>query len=72
MSQSQNRIQTTHVGSLIRPPELLALMEARQEGKPFDDGIFADTLAPFRRGGRPPAGGHRNRHRQRWRVRQNW
>jgi 5-methyltetrahydropteroyltriglutamate--homocysteine methyltransferase len=41
---SQNRILTTHVGSLIRPPELLAQMEARQEGKSFDDGIFADTL----------------------------
>jgi 5-methyltetrahydropteroyltriglutamate--homocysteine methyltransferase len=44
MSQSQNRILTTHVGSLIRPPELLAQMEARQEGKSVDDGIFADTL----------------------------
>jgi 5-methyltetrahydropteroyltriglutamate--homocysteine methyltransferase len=44
MSQNQNRILTTHVGSLIRPPELLARMEARQEGKSVDDGIFADTL----------------------------
>jgi 5-methyltetrahydropteroyltriglutamate--homocysteine methyltransferase len=44
MFMSQNRILTTHVGSLIRPPELLAQMEARQEGKSFDDGIFGDTL----------------------------
>ena len=41
----QNRILTTQVGSLVRPPELLAQMEARQEGKSFDDGILADTLS---------------------------
>jgi len=32
MSQSTNRILTTHVGSLIRPPDLLGLIEARQAG----------------------------------------
>ena len=41
---SQNHILTTHVGSLIRPPELLAQMEVRQEGKSVDDGIFVDTI----------------------------
>ncbi len=40
----ENRVLTIDVGSLIRPPELLAQMEARQEGKSFDDGIFGDTL----------------------------
>ena len=44
MSQTANRILTTHVGSLIRPPELLALLEARQEGKPIDDMAFSETL----------------------------
>ena len=44
MSQSTNRILTTHVGSLIRPPNLLGLIEARQEGKPVDEAAFAETL----------------------------
>ena len=44
MTQSTSRILTTHVGSLIRPPDLLALIEARQEGKPVDDAVFADAL----------------------------
>ena len=44
MPQNTSRIQTTHVGSLIRPPELLALIEARQDGRPVDDAVFADTL----------------------------
>ena len=44
MPQGTSRILTTHVGSLIRPPELLALIEARQDGKPIDDAVFADTL----------------------------
>jgi 5-methyltetrahydropteroyltriglutamate--homocysteine methyltransferase len=41
MSQTANRILTTHVGSLIRP---LALLEARQEGVPIDDVVFSETL----------------------------
>ena len=44
MPQSMSRILTTHVGSLIRPPELLVLIEARQDGKPVDDAVFADAL----------------------------
>jgi 5-methyltetrahydropteroyltriglutamate--homocysteine methyltransferase len=44
MSQSTDRILTTHVGSLIRPPDLLALIEARQEGKPITDAAFAEAL----------------------------
>ena len=44
MSQIANRILTTHVGSLIRPPALLALLEARQEGKPIDDVVFSEML----------------------------
>ena len=38
------KIRTTHVGSLIRPPELLALLEAKQDGTAVDASVFADTL----------------------------
>jgi 5-methyltetrahydropteroyltriglutamate--homocysteine methyltransferase len=38
------RILTTHVGSLIRPRELLALIEARQDGRPVDQAPFDQTL----------------------------
>ncbi len=44
MSHGTSRILTTHVGSLIRPPELLALIEAKQDGTPVDDAVFADRL----------------------------
>jgi len=44
MSQGTSRILTTHVGSLIRPPELLALIEARQDGEVIDDPAFAEKL----------------------------
>ena len=33
MKRSTNRILTTHVGSLIRPPQLLEFVRARQEGQ---------------------------------------
>ena len=44
MSQSATRILTTHVGSLIRPVELLTMIEAKQDGASVDDAIFAGTL----------------------------
>jgi 5-methyltetrahydropteroyltriglutamate--homocysteine methyltransferase len=44
MSQTANRILTTHVGSLIRPPELLELFEAKQDGRPVDDAVFDERL----------------------------
>ena len=34
MKRSANRILTTHVGSLIRPPRLLELVRARETGEP--------------------------------------
>jgi hypothetical protein len=37
MADSAGRILTTHVGSLIRPPELLALLEAKRDGKPVSE-----------------------------------
>src|SRR5271155_4165314 len=36
MKRSSDRILTTHVGSLIRPPELQEFLRAKQAGKPYD------------------------------------
>jgi 5-methyltetrahydropteroyltriglutamate--homocysteine methyltransferase len=44
MSNSVGRILTTHVGSLIRPPELLELIAAKQNGTPVDDAVFTGQL----------------------------
>ncbi|MGH7055869.1 MAG: hypothetical protein ACREFA_18885 [Stellaceae bacterium] len=40
MKHSANRILTTHVGSLPRPPDLLAMIEAREAGGPIDPAAF--------------------------------
>jgi 5-methyltetrahydropteroyltriglutamate--homocysteine methyltransferase len=45
MKISTDRIMTTHVGSLPRPPELLALLEARENGHEFDQAAFEECLA---------------------------
>ena len=39
-----DRILTTHVGSLIRPPELIELLRAREDGGPYDEQVFAESL----------------------------
>ena len=44
MKRSTERILTTHTGSLARPPELLQMLLAREEGKPVDPGIFDATV----------------------------
>ena len=36
MKTSQDRILTTHVGSLPRPPELRQLLVAKDKGEPYD------------------------------------
>jgi len=36
MKTSQDRILTTHVGSLPRPPELKALLVAKDQSQPYD------------------------------------
>jgi len=43
--RSADRILTTHVGSLPRPRELLAFLEAREMGGPFDPAAFEVRLA---------------------------
>jgi 5-methyltetrahydropteroyltriglutamate--homocysteine methyltransferase len=44
MQRSTDRILTSHVGSLIRPPELIAFLRAQQEHRPVDQAAFAQCL----------------------------
>ncbi len=44
MKTSTERILTTHVGSLPRPPELLEFLEARETGRPFEQTAFDACL----------------------------
>jgi 5-methyltetrahydropteroyltriglutamate--homocysteine methyltransferase len=44
MKRSKNRILTTHVGSLIRPPQLLELVRARQNGNSIDQRVYDKCL----------------------------
>jgi len=41
MKQSSERILTTHVGSLPRPPDLLAMIQAKEQGAAVDTDAFA-------------------------------
>ncbi|HUC12729.1 MAG TPA: cobalamin-independent methionine synthase II family protein [Stellaceae bacterium] len=45
MLRSTERILTTHVGSLPRPPNLLEFLEAREIGRPLDQSAFDACLA---------------------------
>ena len=45
MKISIDRILTTHVGSLPRPPDLLSMLEARETGQAFDEAAFEARLA---------------------------
>ncbi len=44
MKRSTDRILTTHVGSLIRPPALQEFLRARQAGKPHDQAAYDACL----------------------------
>ncbi len=44
MKRSTNRILTTHVGSLIRPPELQEFLRAKQVSKPYDKAAYDACL----------------------------
>ncbi len=39
-----DRVRTTHVGSLIRPPELLQFIRPKQNGQPYDAQDYAKCL----------------------------
>ncbi len=45
MKRSTNRVLTTHVGSLIRPPNIVAIMRGREAGRQFSQ----DELATLKR-----------------------
>lgn len=45
MKRSTDRILTTHVGSLIRPPELQDFLRAVQSGKPYDEQAYQRCLS---------------------------
>jgi 5-methyltetrahydropteroyltriglutamate--homocysteine methyltransferase len=42
--KSIGRIPTTHVGSLVRPPELVSFLKAQQNGEPYDAGAYEQCL----------------------------
>jgi 5-methyltetrahydropteroyltriglutamate--homocysteine methyltransferase len=44
MRRSVDRILTTHVGSLIRPPQLQEFLRAKQAGKPYDKAAYDACL----------------------------
>ena len=44
MKRSENRILTTHVGSLIRPQALQEFLRAKQSGKPYDEKAYQACL----------------------------
>ena len=44
MKRSDKRILTTHVGSLIRPPELIAFLRAKRNRAPYDDDAYQRCL----------------------------
>src|SRR6201996_8911109 len=44
MKRSIDRILTTHVGSLIRPPALQEFLRAKQGGKPYDTTAYETCL----------------------------
>jgi 5-methyltetrahydropteroyltriglutamate--homocysteine methyltransferase len=45
MKRSTERFLTTHVGSLPRPPDLLAMIQAKEEGGAYDRAAFASRVA---------------------------
>src|SRR5207253_11391890 len=44
MKQSTQRILTTHVGSLPRPPDLLAMIQTKEQGEPLDAALYANRV----------------------------
>ena len=44
MKRSSDRILTTHVGSLIRPPALQDFLRRKQAGKPYDQAAYDQCL----------------------------
>ena len=50
MQRSTRRILTTHTGSLPRPTDLVAMLNAKELGEPYDTAAFAARVSgPSRR-----------------------
>ena len=49
MPHNADRILTTHVGSLVRPPKLIEFWRAIEDGKPYDAAAFETCLTAIRR-----------------------
>jgi len=45
MPQNTDRILTTHVGSLIRPPKLIEFWRLIEDGRPYDEAAFEACLS---------------------------
>src|SRR5205809_921525 len=44
MASSANRILTTHVGSLVRPPQLIEFLHKIEDGEPYDRTAYEVAL----------------------------
>ncbi|PYN32103.1 MAG: methionine synthase, partial [Candidatus Rokuibacteriota bacterium] len=44
MKRSTDRILTTHVGSLARPDDLVAVLRAKDRGQPYDRETYAKLV----------------------------
>jgi 5-methyltetrahydropteroyltriglutamate--homocysteine methyltransferase len=44
MAGSANRILTTHVGSLVRPPQLVEFLHRIEDRKPYDEAAYEECL----------------------------
>src|SRR5947209_19983144 len=44
MALSPDRILTTHVGSLVRPPELVEFLKLVEAGQPYDEAAYEACL----------------------------
>ena len=44
LQQNSNRIQTTHIGSLPRPHDVLDILKAKFNGKPYDQKVLDATI----------------------------
>jgi 5-methyltetrahydropteroyltriglutamate--homocysteine methyltransferase len=45
VQQNTDHIQTTHIGSLPRPHNLLDLLKAKYTGQPYDESTLNSVLA---------------------------
>ena len=67
MTNQVERILTTHTGSLPRPPDLLAMIQAKETGQPYDAEELAAavrrSVAETVREQAASGGGHRQRRR---------